>query len=898
MGGGKNANNEGSKSYDYFGTIAGAVCWGPVQDLLSVIIDGAEVWPRANAWTAGETIVKDNLRAYGSKTYKAKLAHTASTSNNPPNATYWDLYTLSAGVDVSTDLTIDGYGDMTIFWGTDGQTVPVELQASGNDFAEGHPPYKNVCYVLLIDFLFGRERVSAPNLEVVVRRRPAQTIITGDPSDLTDGQANLMAIAAEIFTSQNGLGMDDAMIDTYNAQQAADALDDRPELVAVSSLLTSQDTFMGIFSDLALLGDVWLRFNPDSELIEAGVFTHGTAPSVYTTITVDDLADRLQIKGGGWSDVKTRAVVSFTDRDRAFKESSDKADDLRARFVLGEDRAVSLQRDFITRRDQAIAHAAEYLRTAGKPKMTASMSGRREKTRLVRPGDYIRYDIDIEPGGAQLLQYFKVVSRSIARHGPNSFEIEADGSLAPIPYTPGTTPVAEDPISVDAIANQRIFEASVKLAGASSQVMVLAERPSSLVSGFHFHYDSNTAGVFQRLGTQTGFATRATLHTDLTDSATTISIDVAAQVDTDRLTTQPGALGAADDQLLAIILPITAGYIDEDSDGYAEIEICSVSAQALVSGSNYNLTVLRARQGTIARAFTHGSACEVWLISRAALIAFSHGDFETLRTNRILGDTPDTAYFRLQPFTYIVTRDLGDCSSVAFRMPLKAQSAPALTLTAPASNPLTTSTTYPVLVALTGEWNDLDFDIVSYEICVACDTNAENVILSETTAPTGHVEFDEIVAIDAAGTYVVRFSAYDFAGNVTNYYQTIIAGAGTAKPAKPIFHYAGEALTEYAPAGEPVVASITSYGCFGRITATSTTFGATITYGYRTWNYLSNAWTAFSAYSATAPINSSLSIRPTNGYTWLQIRAKATRGGVDSDVATVTMANAGAEIAG
>jgi YD repeat-containing protein len=560
--------------------------------------------------------------------------------------------------------------------------------------------------------------------------------------------------------------------------------------------------------------------------------------------------------------------------------------------VLGEDRAVSLQRDFITRRDQAIAHAAEYLRTAGKPKMTASMSGRREKTRLVRPGDYIRYDIDLEPGGDQLLQYFKVISRSIPRHGPIGFEIEADESLAPIPYTPGTTPVPETPIGVDEISYQRIFEASVKLAGVASQVMVLAERPSSLISGFHLHYDSDTNGVFQRLGTQTGFATRATLHTDLTDSATTVSIDVPAQVDTDRLTEQPGDLGAADDQLLAIILPITAGYIDEDSDGYAKVEICSVSAQALVSGSNYNLTVLRARQGTIARAFTHGASCEVWLISRAALIAFSHGDFETLRTNRILGDTPDTAYFRLQPFNYVSTRDLGDCSSVAFRMPLKAQSAPALTLTLPASNPLTTSTSYPVLVTFSGTWEDLDSDITSYQIAVSFNGGDENIVLEESVAPTGSIDFSTTVAVDQAGTYVVRLTAYDFAGNVTTYLQTLTAGAGTAKPAKPIFFHSGDQLVEYNTSGTPNDSLLSGYGTTGKITATTTTFGATVTYRWRAYDTL-GSWTAFSGYSSTPVINSQRVLAVTNNYIYLQIQAKATRAGVDSDVATVTVAQLG-----
>jgi hypothetical protein len=150
----------------------------------------------------------------------------------------------------------------------------------------------------------------------------------------------------------------------------------------------------------------------------------------------------------------------------------------------------------------------------------------------------------------------------------------------------------------------------------------------------------------------------------LTSGAGTIEITVPDQVDLDRLSAQPGDIPAADDTLLAILLDIDTGQVDEDGDGYAIVEVCSISAQALVSGSNYDLTVLRARQGTTAKAFTTGTA-EVWIIPRASLIGFIHADFATLRANKVAGTTPDTAYFRLTPFTYVAVRDLGDCSSVS-----------------------------------------------------------------------------------------------------------------------------------------------------------------------------------------------------------------------------------------
>jgi hypothetical protein len=65
---------------------------------------------------------------------------------------------------------------------------------------------------------------------------------------------------------------------------------------------------------------------------------------------------------------------------------------------------------------------------------------RREKGRNIRPGDYIRFDIDVEPGGSGLLQYFRVMEREVPFTGPIRFSVEADVTLSPIPYTPGDNP--------------------------------------------------------------------------------------------------------------------------------------------------------------------------------------------------------------------------------------------------------------------------------------------------------------------------------------------------------------------------------------------------------------------------------------------------------------------------
>lgn len=897
-----------SGSYDYFGTIAGAICAGPVTELLAVIVDGAEVWPRAKAWESGQSISINNLRAHSGKTWKALTNHTTSSGNAPPDPTNWTQYSLVKGVsDDYADLTIEGYGDLRIYWGTSTQTVDTLLLAANNDAGETHPDYKDICYIVLKDFLLGRERESAPNVEVVVRRKPVQTVVTGSPSNLSDGQANIMACIAEVFTSQNGLGQASALLDATSFNSAATSLHTKIAMCGVSPLLDGQVTFSQFLRDMALIGDLFLRYNPATGLIEAGIFSHGTAPGAYTDLTADDLAEVPVLQSQGWPSVATRAVVQFNDRERGFKQTSLKVDDLRAHRVLGEHRPITLQRPSITRASQALAHGAESLRTLGRPQLSGqSIYVRREKGRNIRPGGYVRLDIDIEPGGAQLLQFFRVMERSFPAYDAIQLTLDADETQAPMPYTPGDTPQPELPQTVPAISNQRLIEAPILLADVVDSVLVFAERPNKLITGVKVFFDTITGGTFQQIGAGTGFACRATLRTALTSSATTVEITAPAQSDLDRLELQPGTLGANDDTLLAVLVKVADGYtggvglattttlkgsgtgatvtptisagkitaasvvsggsgyavgdkitptdstgtgailtvatlsgsaiatltvsnggsigtVDEDADGYAHIEVCSISAQALVSGSNYDLTVLRARRGTKARAFATADS-EVWIIPRASLVSFFHADFATIRQNRINLGTPDFGFFRLAPYTYVADRELADCTSIAFRWATKSQSAPNLTLTTPALSPYAVTNPYPVSVTFAGTWSDGDSDLTSWQILTRKGADANVLVKEEVFTSTASKAFSEPVQISGPGTWFVTLRAYDALGLKFERIIQIDAGGATAKCAKPEFYWGGNKLTG---------GGALSRGTLGIINLKCQTPGSTIEYRYR-----------------------------------------------------------------
>ncbi|MDB6017658.1 MAG: hypothetical protein JWR19_2147 [Pedosphaera sp.] len=793
----------GQKTYDYFGTIAGAICTGPVDALIAIIIDGQEVWPLGKIWAVGSSVVAGELWMFNSITYVAQVTHVASFANQPENPTYWAEYSFPRGGSPFDDISIHNWGLARFYWGTQAQTVDHNLQAAYNNYGEQHPDYKGIAYIVLIDFLFGREKQSAPNVEVVVRRSPNQTIVSGAGAALTDGQADLAAVQCEALTDLNMIGLDAGAIDATSFQTATDALQAKTNLCSGSVLVDTQETIRSFFDRIMGMTDNFLRLNSTTGLIETGIYNHGTTPGSYTTLTVDDFTERPKFKGTGWDSVKTRAVVRFNDRGYGYQTVSERADDPRAFRVLGDVRSMDIDRPWITRRAQAIAHGQESLRVIGRPQLTGDIVVRREKGRAIKAGDYVLLDIDLEPGGASLYQFFRVTQKTTPKSGPIKFSILADNTLTPIPWTNPTAPVVLTQDDVPAIAHLRIVEGNFSLTGEDGAVVVLAERPTNLITGFNLYFDTDTAGTFNNLGTMSNFAVRATLHADITSTTATIGIDVPAQVDSERFADQPGDIPASDDTLLCFLIKYEtgggfAGQVSEDGSGYAVVEIASISAQTLVSGSNYNLTALRGRKNTTAKAFAAAST-EVWIIARAVAAPFIHAKFADIRANRIAGTTPDFGYFRLAPFTYLGTRLLSDCTSNAFHFPLKKASAPNLTLTAPATDAVTlTSPTYPASVAVTGSWADADSDLIDFQILLRKSTQTTARLITEsvfTSAPGA--AFDTHVFIETAGTYFLTLRAFDATGLKTEHVVTITATGAGAKVMTPVFSFNGQDMVAW-----------------------------------------------------------------------------------------------------
>jgi hypothetical protein len=353
------------QTYDYYGTLAAGVCAGPVDALVAIILDGNLVWPPGGVpWPgAGHTCTAGTLYVFDAQVWTCSTTHVASAANTPGSGLEgWTEYAFPRGADAFNDFTITTsagvtYGTLRFYWGTATQTVDDFLRAANNDggvkgndgFGDTHPDYRGLCYIVLVDFLFGQELQSAPNIEIVVRKAPTQSVVTGSPAGLTDGQANLAAVVADLLTNPNGIGLAAALLDATSFQAAANYLDSHQAAAGASVLIDTSETLRSALDKITALMDGYVRFNAATGLVELGIYAHGATPSGCPTLTEHDLTARPKFKSTSWQGTYSRATVRYRSRQLNYQETSVHADDARAWAVLKSVREINLDRPYIAR---------------------------------------------------------------------------------------------------------------------------------------------------------------------------------------------------------------------------------------------------------------------------------------------------------------------------------------------------------------------------------------------------------------------------------------------------------------------------------------------------------------------------------------------------------------------
>lgn len=507
----------GGKSYDYFGTIAGVVCAGPVDELVAIVVDGKTVWPKATGWEAGIAYTVGALAQWQGVVYECVTAHTSSSGARPPNAN-WIRYTVKRSASPNPlPVTVENYGAAYLYWGTATQTLDTVGEKTLD--TRGHPAYRRQCVLVLKAFLFGRERTSAPNVEVIVRRKPSQAMLTGDPAALTDGQANPMAAAADLFTDPVfGAGLAPDTVggpDLTTWQATANALQADMAKVGISPSLQRGQTLRQFAASLLAYHDGWLRFGSSGE-IEAGRFPHNAAPPVFTaatTIDYHDLIEEVAYTAAGWADTANQTQVRFTDRERSFKDASVAAVSGYNLAVTGEPRTATIDRPWITRRQQASDHAAEWQKVNAEPRISGSLVVRAEKAESIRQGDLFLLTHD----ALAVSVVCRCVEKSIAAPpaGRVTIQFESDRAGAQVPFQP-TAPAGEGaafPANETLSLQQFVQPPPTMIDGTNdASVVALVARTSPVTVGCNVWLQQADLSGFYLLGSIEQFAIYGTLQ--------------------------------------------------------------------------------------------------------------------------------------------------------------------------------------------------------------------------------------------------------------------------------------------------------------------------------------------------------------------------------------------------
>lgn len=649
-------SDSGSGAHDYYGTIAGLVCAGPVDELVSVVNDGKTIWPAATKgdWIVGAPYFAGDMVRSAGRVWESLWNHTSTAPNGPPNPDYWIEHVVkrsAVGVGNPLILPVFGYGTLILYWGTDTQTLD---SVSEPTFYSEHPAYRNQCFAILKDWLFGRERTSAPSIEIVVRKNPVQSILTGSAAVLdADHQANPLAFMAEALTHPVfGIQQAPDLLDAASWGAVADALSVDAPRTHLSPVLTKGEDVASLAAALTAYFDGYLRWNRSGK-IEAGRFPHNEAPGLFgadKTIGVHDLVEEVSFDSDGWSDTVSEVNVRFNDRDRAFKESAAKVQSLFNRTVTGEPKIVNLDRPWITRATQAAEHGAEYVRMFAEPGMKGTITVRIQKCEAILPGDQFM----LEHGNLGVAMVCRCIEKTIEGPGNDraSIRFVSERATAPTLYQPALSDPVDGSLPAPEVITLYRFVSFND--GSDIRLVVLAARKEPTTTSFRVHLRQADGSLFYELGRQaswpvTGALQQAYPNTNPVDDASEdlrVTLDaLTVPSDLERIQATQTADAINDDSLVMWIFNASGSF-----------EILTVKEMRIATGETfYRFKVRRARFGTARLSFS--TSDKVFVGYRSDLVYFSHSSFRGFSNSATVGT------FRLQPRNIWTEADLSDTAA-------------------------------------------------------------------------------------------------------------------------------------------------------------------------------------------------------------------------------------------
>lgn len=711
---------------EYYANIAGALCHGALDYITQIKVDQNKVWSGL-------------LQRDGSGT----------------GAIY-------------KDISVEGYGSLRIYWGTDAQTPDPLLTAAitNPDYQQtydemtglfddngepptlsgnGHPAYRWIAYVVWNQLFFGRDRTSAPQVEIIGGRAPAEY-----STSETDEGVNPLSIAYELITSKlYGLGRDAAAIidaTSWNATKTGISPSnpdnaDKPSY-HISVYLTRQQPIRTIFDDLMGYYDGFMRL-VDGKL-EAGYFPHRAPASEVGLLILDpsDFTDEPDIQSVGWADTYNIFQLTQVDRARSFKEAGNPYVSKHNIVITKENRPTNVSRPWITTMANGAKWIADYGKMESFPYLKGKLSCRKIRTNTLREGDLFR--LNYAPHAINQLCRCLSVTEPDPGQLSRIVEFISERGVMPDPYAPAADDTPAPPrLPATALSFAKVFELPLAFfESVYTYVGIIPVRPTLATLGWRAFYTLDDPGAstpdYDEIANHLFFGALARLdvaYADSGEAAMTVTLNGVDSAMLISMTDQQ----QDDDRLLLVI----------------DNEIFSVGTVTPLGGMQFSVAVKRSRRGSSMAAHVQYSLC--YIIERQKMKAVTNENF--------LESTP--GWFKLIAYTGREEADDGPIVRVDFRD--RIGTPPSITIGSLPSSP-TTGKTY----SLTGNISDVDGDLAKYQITAA--KIVSSVVDSELSLLIGEIgpdqsgssfDFKIPFSFPSVGTWRIIVRAYDAQGGFT-----------------------------------------------------------------------------------------------------------------------------------
>lgn len=586
--------------------------------------------------------------------------------------------TVDKGAAEYEDITVAGHGQLRIYWGSDTQpidplvltvrgVVPVDPdfnardkatwpknsatggQTTNNGDASGdenplsghydrHPAYRGQCYAVFKKWKLGRDRTQIPNIQLeLIRDVP---FVGGTTLASDDRGVPVAGLLYDWFTDDRfGPGLAESLLVTASlSQMAIDLVDFR-----LSPLISTQEQFRSVIAKLLEYFDGWVRRT--GKQLEFGYWSHGNIDtSALPVISDDDFDGEPDLKPTGFGATLNEVSVQYKDRAHHFNDYPQVYRDANNRRIVGEPRAVFLQRDWLTDSALAKKYATEFGTMHALPSQQGTVAVKRESLSSLGLLPGMRFKLNSNTYGLSIVCRLNEIEWPEDKSAKAKLTIEAERGLWPTLYiAPPALKDGDFEIGPIAIANHRILElpSSLRTKPNVAQIVAFAQRSVVEVVGFRV-WSSGDNTTFDTVSDRNTFAVFGKLASDYSGTTSDPDVTTGAQiylygVDLDLIVSQSDQ--ARDDNELLLFV-----------DG----EIMSVGQVTALGDGLYSIFVRRAQYGTTQAAHTAGADC--WFIHRDKLVIIDKANF-------LPGAT---IYFKLQPYTELQDYDLASVSSFTY----------------------------------------------------------------------------------------------------------------------------------------------------------------------------------------------------------------------------------------